>query len=362
MGEKDSKSPYWSWMIAITLLLVIAASGYGIYSLLYRSKKIHHVVQKPIYVVSSPLQSARWNIPYKTYGSVQSQTGINVAAEVSGRLVKIAYAHPMQVKKGRLLFDIFNQAAVSQLLSDEATLRLDKLTLERKRKLVQQGVISRQEYDKAVKNYRFSQGQVRKDKATISLGNIYAPKSGLIGLNIFNVGDYVKSGDTLAILSPLEDMQIEFSIPAFYQSTIAVGDIIDYTTPVFPHRILHGTIARIDSAASSKTRQITIRAYFKNTQPPLIPGNFVDLTVYVGKKQNVFVVPEGALKYSLGGVNVFTILNGKAHFVPVTVVQRRDKWVAIKGKLSPNQSIISVGTFKVSNNTPVTTQKNATST
>jgi RND family efflux transporter MFP subunit len=343
------------WAVGIIILILIAAAIIWIVYIFIKPKPEQIKKASPVYVKVISPQQANWSLPYITFGTIDSQAAIQVAAETPGRLILVNYQHPQYVKKGQLLFKIYNKASAGALASAIANLKYAKQDLHRKRILQRQGAISKDDLDIAINAYKSDFGAVKTARANVSLGIIRARDSGYIGINDPNVGDYVSAGEMLAQISVLNQMEVKISLPAIYLPDLHVGQKIMFTSPMIPDKKVVATLKSINSYVDTDTRQINIEADFKNTNPQYLPGQFVNATIYLGKKKPVFVVPETALVYDLGGVNVFTIVNGKARFVPVTVYQRRDSEVGIEGNLSTSDKIISLGTLKVSNGTQVIT-------
>src|SRR6266436_2745920 len=120
----------------------------------------------------------------KAIGNVEAFSTIAVRSQVEGTLMRVAFAPGQEVKKGDLLFMIDPrplQAQLSQaeanllkamasvrqgldiVAKDEAIANNSRSIVNRDTKLIESGVISREEYDNAVSKLRSDEATVRAD-------------------------------------------------------------------------------------------------------------------------------------------------------------------------------------------------------
>lgn len=339
-------------IISIILLIILAASILG-YRILNPKKQPQKTSDAPVLIVATQPKAAIWKLPFTTFGTIDSKNSVDVSAEANGRITKIVPQQPGVVHKGDLLFQVFNQTQKGGLEAQKSQLAYAKRNLTRQHRLLKVGAISKNEYDIALQNYKTTLGNVKSASGSLSLTSIYAPITGSIGIVAPSVGDYVKEGSRLATINPLNNMYIRFTLPAFLEHTLHLGDKIQFTNPALS-KPAQAKIYEIDNKVDIDTRQIMVKAYFNNTTPNLLPGDYVTLIVQVGKARSILIIPDTAVKYSLMGTAVYKIVNHKAVEVPVKIVQRRNKVVGITSKsLSASDSIIADGITKVMDGTTV---------
>ncbi len=63
----------------------------------------------------------------------------------------------------------------------------------------------------------------------------------------------------------------------------------------------------MDNSIDSKTGTIRLKAVFENKSRRLWPGQFVNITLVLGKLQNVLTVPSQAVQTGANGIFVFVI-------------------------------------------------------
>ena len=161
-------------------------------------------------------------------GTTEGAVDADIRAQVAGYLVSRDYKEGSRVKVGDLLFRIDPrsfQAALDQAQGDlgraQAALQLSHLDVARYTPLVEEGAVSRQEYDTAVQRDRSNEASVQAaraavDKARIELGftEIRSPIAGVAGVAKRQLGDFVGPTDSgpLTSVSQLDPIRVSFPL------------------------------------------------------------------------------------------------------------------------------------------------------
>src|SRR5229473_3541709 len=128
-------------------------------------------------------------IQIKAIGNVEALTTIAVRSQVEGTLLRVGFVPGQEVKKGDLLFSIDSrqlQAALTQaeanllkamatvrqgqdiVAKDQATANNSRTIVSRDAKLIEAGVISREEYDNALSKAQADEATVRADQSAVA--------------------------------------------------------------------------------------------------------------------------------------------------------------------------------------------------
>src|SRR5437667_1679883 len=128
-------------------------------------------------------------IQIKAIGNVEALTTIAVRSQVEGTLLRVGFVPGQEVKKGDLLFSIDSRqlhAALTQaeanllkamatvrqgqdiVARDQATANNSHTIVNRDTKLIEAGVISREEYDNALSKAQADEATVRADKSAVA--------------------------------------------------------------------------------------------------------------------------------------------------------------------------------------------------
>ena len=101
----------------------------------------------------------------------------------------------------------------AQLAAIEAQRDLAKINYDRTQQLVNEGVISRMEYDKSTAEQKQTEANVGEIKATIQRKTIRAPFSGILGIRQVNLGQYMSAGTAIVSLQALNPIYANFNVP-----------------------------------------------------------------------------------------------------------------------------------------------------
>jgi multidrug efflux system membrane fusion protein len=150
----------------------------------------------------------------RVVGNVAASATVGVKARVTGELVGVHFTEAQAVQEGQPLFTIDPrpfQATLNEAKSrlDRDIAQLNKAAEDMKRygKLVNEGYVSREAYDKAVTDAAALRATVRADEATVesarlqfSYCSITAPISGRAGAIRADKGNMIKANDESPLL------------------------------------------------------------------------------------------------------------------------------------------------------------------
>ena len=159
--------------IVLTLLglIIIAGAIAGVKVLQIRTmiKAGGNRVMPPETVTAAKVQAASWGKALTATGSLEAVQGVTVAAELAGKVVKIAFEPGAMVKKGDLLVQLDIAAEEAQLRVAETNRGLAQVTLRRMTTLVDKGLIAQADYDTAEANFKQLAARVLSTWATSCL-------------------------------------------------------------------------------------------------------------------------------------------------------------------------------------------------
>ncbi|MBB70842.1 MAG: hypothetical protein CMF50_00400 [Legionellales bacterium] len=338
----------------IVLLAILAGAGYSIKHFLFSEQKETKQGQMPPTVVQTfTAQQQKWLDQITATGTMSAFKGIIVKPEVSGRITKIYFEDGTYVKKGDPLVQIYPDILQAQLKQNEAALELAKLDFERGDELYAKRVISRQEYDNLSSTLQQRQADVEATKAQLEQHNITADFSGMVGLRQVNLGAHVSAGEAIVSLQELDPIRVQFTVPETFLNELALGQVVEISPSSEPNKTYKGIVYAFDSAINPKTRSLSVRAKVPNPQHKLLPGLFVDLTLYAGTPHDVVVVPQTAIDYSTQGNSVYKVIDGKAQKANVKTGLRRGNLIEVTDGLKAGDLVVIAGQLKLTNGAPV---------
>jgi membrane fusion protein (multidrug efflux system) len=257
-------------------------------------------------------------------GTTEGSVDAEIRSQVTGYLVSRDYEEGQRVAKGDLLFRIDPrsfQAALDQARGElgraQAELERARLDVARYTPLVEQGAVSRQEYDNAVQRQRADEAAVQAaraaaEKARIDLGftEVRSPIEGIAGLAQAQLGDFVGPTDPepLTTVSQLDPIRVAFPLSeqeylrfagafreAVSQRNFREGtlQLVLADGSIYPHA---GTGYPAGREIDPRTGTITVKGVFPNPDQILRPGQYARVRAETGLAKGALVVPQRAIQ------------------------------------------------------------------
>jgi membrane fusion protein (multidrug efflux system) len=313
--------------------------------------------------ISSALsKKTAWYSHVTSVATMTSIQGVNVSAQVPGKIIKLEFKSGQIIKKGEEMLQLEDFAEIQQLNNYLAIMNIDKITMDRQRQVYKAGLISREQYDEAKAAYEAALANVNMEQATINYKHVRAPFSGILGINQLNVGQYLNAGDIIANLQTIQPIYADFSLPEQYFNTTKEGQQVTLTVSSMPNKVFVGSVLAKASAVDIETRNFTVRATFANEDQQLKPGMYVNADLRIGDEQQVILVPRTAVVYSLYGNQIYTLLPNdadktgrlyKIKAIPADLGEVVGTDVIVKSGLSADVPVVVSGQLKVFNDSIV---------
>ena len=280
-------------------------------------------------------------------GSLRSDESVTIRPEVSGRISEIGFREGQRVAKGAMLIRFDTSVQRAELDQAAANLGLSKSRIERSRDLFTKGFISAQARDDAESNFKVAQATYDLSQARLTKLEIKAPFSGIVGLRMVSIGDYVKDGQDIVNLEEIDPLKVDFKIPEIYLKQVAVGQSLQITLDAFPNQTFQGRVFAINPLVDTNGRSIVIRAMVKNTEARLRPGMFARVRLLFSDERDSVAVPEQSLIPVGDDQYLFKVVDGRAQRFKVEIGQRRDGQVEILQGLTAGDVVVTAGQLKL---------------
>lgn len=300
-----------------------------------------------IAIEASKVKTVRMSQGLTAVGSLRSDESVTIRPEVSGRISEIGFREGQRVKKGATLIRFDTSVQRAELEQASANLGLSKSRLERSRDLFTKGFISAQARDETESNFKLAQASYDLSQARLTKLDIKAPFSGIVGLRMVSIGDYVKDGQDIVNLEEIDPLKVDFKIPEIYLKQVAVGQALQITLDAFPNQTFQGKVLAINPLVDTNGRSIVIRAVIKNTEARLRPGMFARVRLLFSDERDSVAVPEQSLIPVGDEQYLFKVVDGRAQRFKVEIGQRREGQVEVLQGLAAGDVIVTAGQLKL---------------
>lgn len=348
-------------MLAV-VAVVIVSLGY------FKTRQIQAAIQShafqppPEAVTTTVARQTTWPTTLGVVGTMEAVHGVTVSADLPGTVAKINFDSGRSVQEGEVLVELDTRQERAQLAAMEAQRDLAKINYARYNQLSSEGVISRQDYDKAIADQKQTEANVAEIRATIDRKTIRAPFSGVLGIRQINLGQYLSAGSPIVSLQSLNPIYVNFNVPQQVLSQVKLGESVRLTTDNLAGLTFTGRVNAVNSVVDEATRNIQVQATVNNPGGKLRPGMFTQVDVGVGANRTLIPLPASAINYAPFGDSVFIVSeikgpDGKAYrgvrqqFVKVEGA--RGDQVGVVSGLNPGEEVVTSGVFKLRNGAAV---------
>jgi len=346
---------------SIVGLIVVIGVLAGIKALQIGKMIVHgeQYVPPPQPVNTAAVHRESWQSLLTSVGSLEAVQGVMVTAELTGKVVHIAFESGTMVQAGDLLVQQDISSEKAQLRGAEAVRDLAKVNLERLSKLLTDEAISQSQYDAAAAKFKEDAAQVDNIQAIIAKKTIRAPFAGRLGIRLVNLGQTLNEGEEIVSLQSLEPIFVNFLLPQQQLPQIQRGLRVQVTTDALPGQIIEGEVTAINPQVDSSTRNLRVQATVANSQERLRPGMFVKVAVLLPVQEKVLAIPATALLYAPYGDSVFVVEEKKSEKDGqsgkivrqqfVRLGEKRGDFVSVVSGLKEGETVVSTGAFKLRN-------------
>jgi membrane fusion protein (multidrug efflux system) len=349
-------------LMLVAAALLVGALGY------FKLRQVQAAVKggafqpPPAAVTTIVAKQGTWPSTLSVVGTTAPVHGVTVSADLPGTVDTITFDSGKFVHEGEVLVQLDTRQERAQLAAMEAQRDLAKINYNRMQQLVNEGVISRMDYDKSTAEQKQTEANVGEIKATIQRKTIRAPFSGILGIRQVNLGQYMSAGTAIVSLQALNPIYANFNVPQQVMSQMRPGQNVKISTDGASGHVYTGRVNALDSTVDESTRNVQVQATLANPENKLRPGMFVQVEVGVGAQRSLFPLPASAINYAPFGDSVYVVTDlkgpdGKTYRGVrqqfVKIAGARGDQVCIVSGLHQGDEVVTSGAFKLRNGAAV---------
>lgn len=361
--NKITLSPPMKKMLKITGIFFAIIFGWLVFKKLFFMVMIGFYHPPAVTISDTVATGKTWEDYLTSVGSLTAVNGVDLSAETSGIVKEIHFESGQNVKKGDVLVVLNNGGEQAALENNQAKLKLAQLSYQRDQTLFKKNVTSQSVVDSDFANLQQAEAGVDQAQEQLNEKIITAPFDGKIGIRQINLGQLVQPGTMIVSLQTLDPLYVSFTLPEQYLSQLYVNQAIDVTVNSMGENdeTIKGKITAINSKVDATTRNISVQAEIPNSDQKFYPGMFALVKVWLRAQNNVILIPQTSVSYSLHGDSVFIIKNeGKkkhpilrAYRQYITVGERRGDIVSVTSGIQNGDQVVTSGQLKLQNGTTV---------
>lgn len=297
--------------------------------------------QPPARVVTAPVVQRIVAETTKVVGTLYFDRVSNLSTEVGGLVSSVHVSEGDLLKQGAVMFRLntdFVDNEIETVLAqiDQVKVRLAKAQkdLERYNTLFRQEAVSETEYDNILlsKEELVKQGGIlEKQLALARLKQakcvIRSPFDGLVLEKTVEKGDWVSQGSKLCAIGSINDLFVKVSVSESFLRFAKKGEQVEVSIDSLGKN-LTGVIDGFIPVADPQTKSVFVKVRLPLLENPVLNMS-ATVSMPVSEKKSMILVPRDALVSFTGQDMVFTVTDGKAAPMPVTILAYVGDHVAV---------------------------------
>ncbi|GGY68974.1 MexH family multidrug efflux RND transporter periplasmic adaptor subunit [Cellvibrio zantedeschiae] len=355
-------------------ILIAIAAVVGIFLILALTKfsQIFAMVQAgkdfvppPESVGAFTAQQQDWPNTFTAMGTVEADEGINISAEVAGKVKQIMFKSGEYVKAGTVILIQESGNESAQLSAATARLRLADANYERMVQLRKKNTVSQNELDTALQQKESAQGDVDNLKTTLEKKIVRAPFDGRLGIRKVDLGQDLPVGTQIVSLQATNRVRVNFPVPQHWLVRMTKGLPVTVQLGDGSNNVVKGEVTAVGADIDAVTRNATVQSSLENSNNQFIPGMAVQTQVTLSNPQKTLAVPTTAVIFAPFGDTVFVIEKDKEKNVLkarqqfVRLGKSRGDFIEIADGIKAGDQVVSAGAFKLTNGQSVVISKTA---
>lgn len=309
-------------------------------------------------------------------GSLKPKEQVDVTTKITGRVEAIRVNIGDFVRRGDLIAELEDLELQQQVRRAEATQSVVRATLEqrnaemtnakadleRARQLMEDGLISRQEYESKQTGFRVVQAQVQLTQAQgeqalaefnelkirLEQLKIYAPINGQIAQRYVDVGALVSPQSPVVRVVNLSTMVTMANVPEREIAKLRVGNRATVRVDAFGDDVFSGFVARVSPVLDAATRSALVEVEIPNRNNALKAEMFARLTLDLATMRDAVLIPRQALVYRGQQSGVFVLDGDRPRFREVEPGVSQGQDVEVTAHLSPGTTVVTQGVTMLS--------------
>ena len=269
-------------------------------------------------------------------GTIRAVNQSSIQAQVTATATTVNAEVGQSVSEGQVLVRLNNQDNVARLAQAQANLNSAqaqanqaKSMMQRKKRLLDQGFISKVEFEQSELDYKSQLENARAQQANVNIaqkanqdGVITSPINGVITKRQIEPGQTVAAGQTIFEIVDINELELQAKIPSDAQSALKIGQEVEFNIQGNSQK-LSAVISRISPIADLNSRQIEFFAKPNSAINSLSIGAFVDGNILSAQQISGQIIPLDSIVNATTQPYVWVVRQNKIAKVNIQILEQR---------------------------------------
>lgn len=270
----------WYWGALAALALIAAAMT-------------AFVLMPPSLAVIRPEFGTAVQAVYAT-GTVEPSVMMPIAPRVGARLVELDVDEGAVVRKGQVLARLESTDLVNALRQLDAQQGFAKRDYDRYARMLKQGIIARQVYDRAKADWQAAVAATERARAEAGFMTLTALDDGHVIRRDGEVGQLIAANQPIFWLAGRSAIRISTDVDEEDVAKVEPGQSVLIRADAFPGQVYEGRVQSITPKGDPVARSYRVRITFAKSVPLMI-GMTAETNIIVRRIDHALLVPTSAV-------------------------------------------------------------------
>lgn len=207
--------------------------------------------------------------------------------------------------------------------------------------------------------------EVNRLKDLLVKHTITTPFDGFVVAEHTEVGQWIKSGELVAEVEDLSEVEVEAQVLENYLDFVRIGSSARIEIPALPHEKFVGQVTAIVPRGDERSRNFPVKVRLKNKfdaegNPEVRSGMFARVWLPVEKRDQVLLIPQDAVVMGGQVPIVYAAVRSApgaetavAKLIPVTLGSAFNEYFEASGPLQPGMELVIEGNERLRPDQPL---------
>jgi len=274
------------------------------------------------------------------YGRTEPDRITTLKAEISGKVEQVLAKRGSKVTKGQIIARLAINDLTAQLSRSKALLAQREIQFSGTKKLNADGYQGEVEVSSAAANLASVKADIKRLEIALENTTIRAPFDGVLNTRHVEQGDYVQSGDNIAMIADLDPLVVRAYVTENQIEKIKVNQKANIK--LLNKKPIIGKVRYIASVADSNTNTFKIEVAIDNSNQGLLAGLSSEVSINLAQVPAIKLSPALLALDEKGNIGVKTVVNEKVVFTGIDVVKSESDGLWLTG-LGQQADVIILG-------------------
>lgn len=275
-------------------------------------------------------------------GVVEPLRTVGVNSQLSSTVLFVGAEEGDRLAAGQVLARLESAELQAAVASAEANHEVAKAAWERARQLHEEQIVTLAEYERDRAAFAAAEATLEQLRTRLGYATIRSPLAGVVLEKNVEAGDLVAAQQQLFRVADVSTLVVRVGVSELDVVQLAEGDTLEVVLDAFPDQPVRGRIRRVFPSADPQSRLVPVEVALEPGSPAR-PGFLARVELRFDARDEVPVIPAGAVVRGEGGQAVFVVQDGRAVRRPVQVGPTYEGRVEVESGLVTGDVVVVKG-------------------